>query len=113
MTSLRARVLGIELYGRQQQESTSHQNHDQDGSRKWPKTAEPEEDQWHETATAFQIDTDPMDPLPAEGAGTSQLMKVAERTQHVLVLRWGTNRRDNNLDGNAKEDGDGDGDGDG
>src|SRR5882762_9920365 len=78
VTSLRARVLGMES---QQQESTPRQNqlrgskkrvssnNDQDGSRKRPKTAEPEENESHETAAAFQIDTDPMDSLLAEGAG--------------------------------------------
>ena len=132
-------MLGIESSARQQQESIPRQNqlrgskkrassnHDQDGSRKRTKTAEPEENEWHETAATFQIDTDPMDPLPAEGAGTSQLTKVVERTRRVLDRRWGTGRRDNSMDGNAKddngdkdgdnekggEDEDGDGDGDG
>lgn len=98
MTSLRATVLGIESSGRQQQESTPCQNqlrgskkrassnHDQDGSRKQPKTAEPEENEWQETAATFQIDTDPRDPLPAEGAGTSQLTKVMERTRRQAML---------------------------
>ena len=66
-------------------------------------TAEPEENQWPETAATFQIDTDPADPLPAkvvdtdladplpaEVAGTGQLTEVAGRTQCVMDLQWGT-----------------------
>jgi hypothetical protein len=113
-TSLRARVLGTESSGSQQHESTPRQNqprgskkrassnHDQDGSHKRSKTAEPEENIWHETAATFQLDTDSMDPLPAEVAGTSRLTEVAERTRHLMDLRWGTSRRDNGF--NAKDD---------
>ena len=92
-------------------------NHDQNGSHKWPKTAEPEENQWPETAATFQIDTDTADPLPAEVAdtdlvdplpakvaGTGQLMEVAGRTWHVMDLQWGTSQWDNSFNGNAKDD---------
>ena len=79
-------------------------NHDQDGSQKQPKTAEPEENQWPKTPAAFQIDPDPMDPLPAEVAGTGQLTEVAERTWHVMFLWWGTSRRVNSFNSTAEGD---------
>ena len=122
-------MLGTKSSGRQQQESIPNQNqlrgskkrassnHDQDGSRKALKTAEPEDNQWHETPATFQIDTDPMDPLPGEVAGTSQLTEVLGRTQQVMDRRWGNSQRDNCFNGDAKdnemssEDEDGDGDG--
>ena len=103
-SSLRGRVLGTKSSGRQQQEFIPHQNqsrgskkqasfnHDQDGSRKALKTAEPEDNQWHETPATFQIDTDPMDSLPGEVAGTSQLTEVSGRTQQVMDRRWGNSQ---------------------
>ena len=117
-SSLRGRVLGTKSFGRQQQESIAHQNqlrgskkrassnHDQDGSHKWHKTAEPEENQWDETAATFQIDTDSIDPLPAEVAGTSQLTEVLERTRHAMDWWWGTSRQENHFNGSAKDDND-------
>ena len=109
-------MLGTKSSGRQQQESIPHQNqsrgskkrassnHDQDGSRKALKTAEPEDNQWHETPATFQIDMDPMDPLPGEVAGTSQLTEVLGRTRQVMDQRWGNSRRDNRFNGDAKDD---------
>ena len=117
-SSLRGRVLGTKSSGRQQQESIPNQNqlrgskkrassnHDQDGSRKVLKISEPEENQSHETTATFQIDMDPMDFLPAEVAGTSQLTEVSGRTRRVMDRRWGNSRRDNSFNGNPEDDND-------
>ena len=121
-SSLRGKVLWTKSSRRQQQESIPNRNqlrgskkrvssnHDQDGSNKALKTSEPEENQSHETTATFQMDTDPMDFLPAEVAGTSRLAGVSGRTRHVMDRRWGNSRRDNSFGGNAGGGGDGDND---
>ena len=57
-------------------------------------TAEPEDNQWHETPATF----------PGEVAGTSQLTEVSGRTGQVMDQRWGNSQRDNRFNSDAKDD---------